>query len=85
MANDSTVAIRDCLVEIAVLQGIAARMTLETFRSDPVVRRAAAYGIRRNAGSARWGDGRVTGSRINAVSCGTPSPGFRSAQSGLQC
>jgi uncharacterized protein with HEPN domain len=45
MANDSTVAIRDCLVEIAVLQGIAGRMTLETFRSDPVVRRAAAYAI----------------------------------------
>ena len=34
MAKDPTIAIRDCLAEIAVLHEIAARMTLETFRSD---------------------------------------------------
>jgi uncharacterized protein with HEPN domain len=43
--NDPTIAIRDCLAEIAILHDIAARMTLETFRSDPIVRRAAAYAI----------------------------------------
>ena len=45
MPKDATVALRDCLNEIAVLQEIAARMTLETFRADPVVRRGAAYAI----------------------------------------
>jgi len=41
--KDPTIAIRDCLAEIAVLHGIEARTTLHTFRNDPIVRRAAAY------------------------------------------
>jgi uncharacterized protein with HEPN domain len=45
MSKDPTVAVRDCLAEIAILHDIAARMTLETFRNDPIVRRAAAYAI----------------------------------------
>jgi uncharacterized protein with HEPN domain len=45
MPKDPTIAIRDCLAEIAILNGIAARMTLQTFRNDPIVRRAAAYAI----------------------------------------
>jgi len=45
MAKDPTVAIRDCLAEIAILDEIAARMTLELFKSDPITRRAAAYAI----------------------------------------
>ena len=45
MPKDPTIAIRDCLAEIAILHEFAARMTLETFRDDPVVRRAAAYAI----------------------------------------
>jgi len=31
--------------EIAILHEIAARMTLQTFRNDPIMRRAAAYAI----------------------------------------
>jgi uncharacterized protein with HEPN domain len=45
MPKDPTIAIRDCLGEIAILHDIAARMTLQTFRNDPIVRRAAAYAI----------------------------------------
>ena len=45
MPRDLTIAIRDCLAEIAVLHGIEARTTLHTFRNDPIVRRAAAYAI----------------------------------------
>jgi uncharacterized protein with HEPN domain len=45
MAKDPTVAIRDCLAEIEILHGISDRMTLEAFKSDPIVRRAAAYAI----------------------------------------
>ena len=45
MAKDPTVAIRDCLAEIAILDEIAARLKLELFKSDPIVRRAAAYAI----------------------------------------
>jgi uncharacterized protein with HEPN domain len=45
MPKDPTIAIRDCLAEIAILHEIAARMTLETFRSDPIARRAAAYAV----------------------------------------
>jgi uncharacterized protein with HEPN domain len=43
--KDPTIAIRDSLAEIAILHEIAARMTLLTFRNDPIVRRAAAYAI----------------------------------------
>ncbi len=45
MSKDPTIAIRDCLAEIAILHAIAARMTLPTFRMDPIARRAAAYAI----------------------------------------
>jgi uncharacterized protein with HEPN domain len=45
MPKDPTIAIRDCLAEIAILHEIAARMTLQAFRRDPIVRRAAAYAI----------------------------------------
>lgn len=45
MPKDPTIAIRDCLAEIALLHDIADRMTLQTFRNDPIVRRAAAYAI----------------------------------------
>jgi uncharacterized protein with HEPN domain len=45
MPRDPTIAIRDCLAEIALLRNIAARMTLQTFSTDPIVRRAAAYAI----------------------------------------
>jgi hypothetical protein len=36
MRKDPTIAIRDCLTEIAILHDIAASMTLEDFRSDPI-------------------------------------------------
>jgi len=45
MPRDPTIAIRDCLAEITVLHDIAARMTLQSFPADPIVRRAAAYAI----------------------------------------
>jgi uncharacterized protein with HEPN domain len=45
MPKDPLIAIRDCLTEIAILDDIAARMTLDSFRSDPIARRAAAYAI----------------------------------------
>jgi uncharacterized protein with HEPN domain len=45
MSKDPTIAIRDCLMEIAILQQVAARMTLDAFRNDPIARRAAAYAI----------------------------------------
>ena len=45
MAKDPIIAVRDCLAEIAILDDIAARMTLHSFRSDPIARRAAAYSI----------------------------------------
>lgn len=35
----------DCLAEIAVLHAIAATITLEEFKNDPIVRRAAAYAV----------------------------------------
>jgi uncharacterized protein with HEPN domain len=45
MSMDPTIAIRDCLAEIEILHQIAVRTTLETFRVDPIARRAAAYAI----------------------------------------
>jgi uncharacterized protein with HEPN domain len=45
MPKDPTIAVRDCLAEIAILHEIEGRMTLQAFRSDPIVRRAAAYAI----------------------------------------
>ncbi len=43
--KDPTVAIRDCLGEIEILHQIVGATTLTAFRSDPIVRRAAAYAI----------------------------------------
>jgi uncharacterized protein with HEPN domain len=45
MPRDPTIAINDCLAEISLLQSIAARLTLSVFRTDPIVRHAAAYAI----------------------------------------
>ena len=45
MAKDPTVAIQDCLAEIAVLHTIAAKTTLDVFKNDPITRRAAAYAV----------------------------------------
>ncbi len=45
IVKDPTVAIRDCLAEIEVVHAIAARITLDAFRSDPIARRAAAYAV----------------------------------------
>jgi uncharacterized protein with HEPN domain len=45
MSKDPIIAIRDCLTEIAILDEIAARMTLESFRNNSIARRAAAYAI----------------------------------------
>jgi uncharacterized protein with HEPN domain len=45
MAKDPSIAVRDCLAKIAVLHEIAAHLTLEEFRGDPIARRAAAYAI----------------------------------------
>jgi hypothetical protein len=41
MRKDPTIAIRDYLAEIEVLDGIAARLTRDSFKRDPIVRRAA--------------------------------------------
>jgi uncharacterized protein with HEPN domain len=78
MAKDPTVAIRDCLTEIAVLHDIAARTTLATFPSDPIMRRAAAYAIQSISEAVRhlpdewladyptepWGQIKAVGNRI---------------------
>ena len=45
MPKDPMIAVRDCLAEIAILHEIEAGTTLQAFRSDPIVRRAAAYAI----------------------------------------
>lgn len=45
MPKDPTIAIRDCLAEIAILREIASRATLQTFQADPIARRAASYAI----------------------------------------
>ena len=45
MPRDPTIAIRDCLAEIAILRDIAGRTTLQAFRNDPVLRHATAYAI----------------------------------------
>ena len=45
MSRGPLIAVRDCLTEITVLHDIAARMTPDAFRDDPVARRAAAYAI----------------------------------------
>jgi uncharacterized protein with HEPN domain len=45
MPKDATVAIRDCLAEIEILDRIAAGLTRDSFKRDPIARRAAAYAI----------------------------------------
>jgi uncharacterized protein with HEPN domain len=45
MSKDPVIAVRDCLTEIDILHELAARLTLDAFRSDAVARRAAAYSI----------------------------------------
>ncbi|HXZ01517.1 MAG TPA: HepT-like ribonuclease domain-containing protein [Stellaceae bacterium] len=45
MTKDPTIAIRDCLTEIAILHEIEGHTTLQGFRNDPILRRAAAYAI----------------------------------------
>jgi hypothetical protein len=45
MPKDPTIAIHDCLAEIAVLHEIETRMTIETLKTDSISRRAAAYAI----------------------------------------
>jgi len=78
MPKDPTIAVRDCLAEIAILQEIATRMTLQSFRSDPIARRAAAYAIQTISEAVRhipddwladfptepWGQIRGIGNRI---------------------
>jgi hypothetical protein len=44
-AERPTIAICDCLAEIVFPHDIAGRVTLQSFRTDPIVRRAAAYAI----------------------------------------
>jgi len=78
MPKDPTIAIRDCLAEIAILHEIAGRMTLHDFRNDPITRRAAAYAIQTISEAVRhipddwladfpaepWGQIRGIGNRI---------------------
>jgi len=52
MSRGPLIAVRDCLTEITVLHDIAARMTPDAFRDDPVARRAAAYAVG-NSGPVR--------------------------------
>jgi len=75
MPKDPTIAIRDCLAEIAILHEIEGRMTLQAFR---IVRRAAAYAIQTISEAVRqipddwladfptepWGQIRGIGNRI---------------------
>jgi uncharacterized protein with HEPN domain len=45
MSRDPIIAVHDVLEEIEVLHGIARRMTLETFKADPIASHAAACAI----------------------------------------
>jgi uncharacterized protein with HEPN domain len=45
MTKNATIAIRDCLAEIAILHEIAQRTTLAEFQDDQIARRAAAYAV----------------------------------------
>jgi len=78
MPKDPTIAVRDCLTEIAILHDIAGRMTLQAFRIDPIVRRAATYAVQTISEAVRhipddwladfptepWGQIRSIGNRI---------------------
>ena len=95
MPKDPTIAIRDCLAEIAILDDIAARMTLHSFRSDPVTRRAAAYAIQTISEAVRripddwlaefpaqpWAQIRGVGNRIRHDTFASTTPSYgRSSQ-----
>jgi uncharacterized protein with HEPN domain len=45
MPKDPTIAIRDCLAELELLERIGSTITLDIFRRYPIARRAAAYAI----------------------------------------
>jgi hypothetical protein len=45
MVHDPIIAIRDVLAEIELPHGIAGRMTLTSFKADPIAKHAAAYAI----------------------------------------
>ena len=45
MVKDPTIAVRDCLAEIAILESLATRMTLQDFLDDAITRRAAAFAV----------------------------------------
>jgi uncharacterized protein with HEPN domain len=45
MSRDPIIAIRDVLAEIDVLHGIAQRLTLDSFKADPIASHAAAYAV----------------------------------------
>ena len=84
MPKDPTIAIRDCLAEIAILHEVEGRMTLQAFRSDPIVRRAAAYAIQIISEAVRqipddWLADRDAVARVvNRPRCrGWPSPAVR--------
>jgi uncharacterized protein with HEPN domain len=76
--KDPTIAARDCLAEIDILHGIAARTTLATFRADPILRRAAAFAVQTISEAVRrlpddwladflsqpWAQIRATGNRL---------------------
>ncbi len=78
MPRDPTIAIHDCLTEIAILRDIAERATFEAFRNDPILRHAAAYAIQTISEAVRqipdewladfpnepWGQIRRIGDRI---------------------
>lgn len=59
MPRDPTIAIHDCLTEIAILGEIAGRTTLQAFRNDPITRRAAAYAIQTISESSAANPGRL--------------------------
>lgn len=78
MPKDPTIAVSDCLAEIAVVHEIATCMTLQAFRTDPIARRAVAYAIQTISEAVRhipdewladfptepWGQIRSIGNRI---------------------
>ena len=43
--RDPSIALEDCLTEIAILKDMARDFTFSTFQTDPLARRAASYAI----------------------------------------
>jgi uncharacterized protein with HEPN domain len=78
MPKDPTIAIGDFLAEIAILHEIEASTNLWAFRTDPIVRCAAAYAIQTISEAVRripdawladfptetWGQIKVIGNRL---------------------